>query len=549
MTKREEELLKFNQELLEKIKLLNSQIVEKENIIESKDQEINIVNNKLDVAQKELSLAYKKIHELNIKIEELIKEANYVIEKRNIEHIKQFVPNTETSVNIINEVEEIIKEEKKKKKVGMKKGGKKHPEIDYESLVKDTIYLESEEEYCPKCGEKLIEVSENVRYVVKAVKTKLEVIKIVKKIKACPKCNKEDNTIYYPVLNDPFSGTIITPSFASFILEHKYYLGIPFNRLSKYIKDTLYIDISKQSLAQYSLRCAEILTPIYEKMKYDLLNNEVKAIHSDETTLVVSKKDDENRKKSYVYVYRSSLYDKNRIMIYSFNETRGIAKTADWLSTFKGIIICDDYAGYTSLAKNNKNIKLQRCMVHARRKFADILKGMNRDERKKTMTYKIFNEFSKIYEFEARYKEEKLSPLEIEKRRKEDQLCIKDRLYQLIFNNEYQKNTSLYNAVTYVKGIWNDLWTYLDNGFIEPDNNACERAVKPFVVQRKVFQASGSNAGAEYTTKLFSIIQTALDNKLDLSNYLTYILENSYNLSPEKLVPYSKEMKDLFLKK
>ena len=69
------------------------------------------------------------------------------------------------------------------------------------------------------------------------------------------------------------------------------------------------------------------------------------------------------------------------------------------------------------------------------------------------------------------------------------------------------------------------------------------------MVQRKVFQTSGSNAGAEYTTKLFSIIQTALDNKLDLSNYLTYILENSYNLSPEKLVPYSKEMKDLFLKK
>ena len=142
-----------------------------------------------------------------------------------------------------------------------------------------------------------------------------------------------------------------------------------------------------------------------------------------------------------------------------------------------------------------------------------------------------------------------MSPLEIKKRRKEDQLCIKDRLHQLIFNNEYQKNTSLYNAITYVKGIWNDLWTYLDNGFIEPDNNACERAVKPFVVQRKVFQTSGSNAGAEYTTKLFSIIQTALDNKLDLSNYLTYILENSYNLSPEKLVPYSKEMKDLFLKK
>ena len=27
---------------------------------------------------------------------------------------------------------------------------------------------------------------------------------------------------------------------------------------------------------------------------------------------------------------------------------------------------------------------------------------------------------------------------------------------------------------------------YLDNGFIEPSNNPAERAVKPFVVQRKI---------------------------------------------------------------
>ena len=60
----------------------------------------------------------------------------------------------------------------------------------------------------------------------------------------------------------------------------------------------------------------------------------------------------------------------------------------------------------------------------------------------------------------------------------------------------------------------------------EPSNNIAERAVKPFVIQRKVFQTSGSYAGARYTSKLFSIIQTARANNLDTYQYLNYLLEN-----------------------
>ena len=68
-------------------------------------------------------------------------------------------------------------------------------------------------------------------------------------------------------------------------------------------------------------------------------------------------------------------------------------------------------------------------------------------------------------------------------------------------------------------------------------NNTAERAVKPFVVQRKVFQTSGSYAGASITTKLFSIIQTAVINNINVEKYL--------NKEPiENLLPYSKNIKD-----
>ena len=90
--------------------------------------------------------------------------------------------------------------------------------------------------------------------------------------------------------------------------------------------------------------------------------------------------------------------------------------------------------------------------------------------------------------------------------------------------------------------------TYIENGYLEPSNNIAERAVKPFVNQRKVFQTSGSYAGARYTSKLFSIIQTARANNLDTYQYLDFLLENIKNkeIRIESLLPYSNEMRKKF---
>ena len=95
------------------------------------------------------------------------------------------------------------------------------------------------------------------------------------------------------------------------------------------------------------------------------------------------------------------------------------------------------------------------------------------------------------------------------------------------------------------------MWTYLDNGYVEPSNNIAERTVKPFVIQRKVFQTSGSYTGARYTSKLFSIIQTARANNLDVYQYLNYLLENrnNSNVNIESLLPYSNEMSKKFSNK
>ena len=95
------------------------------------------------------------------------------------------------------------------------------------------------------------------------------------------------------------------------------------------------------------------------------------------------------------------------------------------------------------------------------------------------------------------------------------------------------------------------MWTYIENGYLEPSNNIEERAVKPFIIQRKVFQTSGSYAGARYISKLFSIIQTARANNLDTYQYLNFLLKNIKNkeISIESLLPYSNKMRKKFSNK
>ena len=72
-----------------------------------------------------------------------------------------------------------------------------------------------------------------------------------------------------------------------------------------------------------------------------------------------------------------------------------------------------------------------------------------------------------------------------------------------------------------------------------------EQAVKPFIIQRKVFQTSRSYAGARYTGKIFSIIQTCLINNVNVEKYLEHVLNNLNRKPIEELLPYSKEIRKM----
>ena len=74
----------------------------------------------------------------------------------------------------------------------------------------------------------------------------------------------------------------------------------------------------------------------------------------------------------------------------------------------------------------------------------------------------------------------------------------------------------------------------LSEPYLELSNYLADRCV----VARKVFQTSGSEAGA----RLFSIVRTAMINGLDPYRYLEYALENVGRKPIEAILPYSKDL-------
>ena len=527
------------------IKDLLEKLIEKESLILSMDKNISsLVEEKINIQNDFHSL--KLEHENNLaimfkmqnKLNELLKDNEIISEKYLIERVKPFIAKTE-KINevIINEVEEIIKEEKKTSTRGRKKGGKNFSNIDFANSFTETIYedpvLDSNLSF-----DELMLASTKERYIVEVIPGTIKVIKVIKR-----SFKDKLNNFYYPLSNEVFPGSILTPSFASYIAYHKYELGIPFHHLERHLTKTLNFNVSKQLLATWMKKTADVLTPLFDKMKDDLSNNQVGVIHADETTLVVSKRPnhDIERKKSYVYLYASSYYDK-QINIYDFHESRRIDETALWLKDYKGYLVVDDYKGYNKLAKDNQNVKLQKCFAHARRKFVDILKSVPKDKQTGTVSYKILTLMNKLFAFEALYKKELLNASEILYKRESDQKPIIKDLENLIFNNTYKPNSAIEGAVNYVKSNWSELLTYFECGHLEISNNLAERAIKPFVINRKSFMTSGSYAGARFTTKLFSIIRTALINHLDPEKYMTYVLENIGRKNIDELTPYSESL-------
>ena len=79
-------------------------------------------------------------------------------------------------------------------------------------------------------------------------------------------------------------------------------------------------------------------------------------------------------------------------------------------------------------------------------------------------------------------------------------------------------------AIRYARTRWPALCRYRDDGRLEIDNNAAERALRAVALGRKNWLFAGSDEGGVRAAAVYSLIETAKLNGLDPEAYLRDVL-------------------------
>jgi len=90
--------------------------------------------------------------------------------------------------------------------------------------------------------------------------------------------------------------------------------------------------------------------------------------------------------------------------------------------------------------------------------------------------------------------------------------------------NRISGKSELAKAIRYALGRMKKMRGYLENGFLELDNNSAERSIRCVALGRKNYLFVGSEGGGKAAAIAYTLIETAKLNKVDPQAWLTWVL-------------------------
>ena len=440
------------------------------------------------------------------------------------------------------------KKNSKTKKAGIKKNYLKNVEIE----VKE--YKINDAENCPKCESELKEISkEVVRQEITYIPAKLVLTNYVQYTYKCTKCgvNNSENTSYTfvktqlpkPLLTHSF----VSPSLATEVIYQKYYMGVPLYRQEK-VWDDRGLILPRNMMANWNIK----ITEYYLSHLYDLMLKRMKSqselLHADETIIQCNK--EVGRKassNSYMWVLRSGELENEKGVIFKYDQSRSHKTAEDFLKGYTGILVTDGYASYNNL----EGIVHAECWAHARRYFYESI-PLNENKELDTAAegYIGVTYCNKLFEIER-----KIAHLSMQEKmtiRQEKSKPILEEFYDWVNITLTEKiivNNKLKEALNYASNQRRELSEFLNDGRIPLTNSLAERAIRPFAVHRKNWLFADSVDGAKTNAVMYSLIESAKINNLNIYKYINYLLDEIPQLANvadektlEKFLPWSKEL-------
>ncbi|SUQ62499.1 hypothetical protein CCOS864_01943 [Pseudomonas wadenswilerensis] len=377
----------------------------------------------------------------------------------------------------------------------------------------EVIHELPEHELTCVCGCRKHAIGEEVSEQLEIVPMQIRVIKHVRKAYGCRDCETAPVTADKPARL--IEKSMASPSVLAMLLTTKYVDGLPLHRFEK-VLGRHGIDIPRQTLARWVIQCGEHFQPLLNLMRDSLLTSLV--IHCDETRVQVLKEPDrEPSSQSWMWV-QTGPPDKP-VILFDYSTSRAQEVPPRLLDGYCGYVMTDDYAGYNALA----GVYRLGCWAHARRKFVEAQKVQPKGKTGRADI--VLNLINKLYGIERDLKAS--GDAERKTGRHEQSLPILAQLKSWIEKTQPQvtAQNALGKAISYLASNWYKLERYIEEGYLPIDNNAAERAIRPFVIGRKNWLFSDTPKGATASAQIYSLVEIAKANGQEPYAWLRHALE------------------------
>ena len=387
---------------------------------------------------------------------------------------------------------------------------------------------------CPDCGRQMKHLGEDVSEMLEYVPERFKVIRHVRTKLVCIRC---DRIVQAAAPSRPIERGIAGPGLLAHVLVSKYCDHLPLYRQSE-IYARAGVPLDRSTLAEWVGGCSRLLEPLVEVLRRHVMS--ATKLHGDDTPVPVLApglgKTKTGRLWSYVRDDRPAGDPTAPAVWFCYTPDRKGEHPKAHLSTFRGTLQADGYAGFEQIYAAGK-IQEAACWAHVRRKFYDLQAA-----HKSPVATEALERIGELYavesEIRGRSPEERR---EIRNARSRPLLeSLKQWLEEILSKLSRKSDTAM--AVRYALGRWEALLRYCDDGRLEIDNNAAERALRVVALGRKNFLFAGSDGGGESAAAIYSLIGTAKLNGIEpesyLRNVLSRIAEHPINRI-EELLPWN----------
>mgnify|MGYP000692651120 FL=1 len=369
---------------------------------------------------------------------------------------------------------------------------------------------------CSKCGGGLKTLGEDITEELEYVPGRFVVNKFVRPRMACSCC---EAVLQAPLPSRPIERGRPGPGLLAHVLVSKYADHLPLYRQSQ-IYGREGIDLDRSTMADWVGKSTALLEPLAEAIA-----KRVKAgssLFADDTPLKMLAPGNKTTKTARIWAYvrdeRPWSGQSPPCVWYQFTVDRKGEHPVKHLSGYQGWVHADGYAGFNDVFGKDKASEVA-CMAHIRRKFVDVFTAQG-----SAIAEETIKRIAQLYGVEKEVRGQ--SPEARAALRQDKAKPIFDDLEEWLQAQlpKISGKSPLAKAIRYALNRMPKTRPYLDNGFLELDNNTVERAMKPVAIGRKNWMFAGSESGGKAMAIAFTLIETAKLNGVDPQAWLTDVL-------------------------